>query len=389
MNIKSIEINTPKGKRKIGPGNPSFIVAEISGNHNQNYKKAEEIVHKAAEIGADAIKLQTYTADTITIDSKKPWFIEKNKDNPKEWQGVSLYELYTKGNTPWEWHKPLKKLAESLGLAFFSTPFDTTAVDFLEDLAVDFYKIASYESTDHVLLKKVASTKKPIIMSLGYPSLDETGESVALLRNLGVNNLILLHCITNYTDMLDPSNSYLATMLDIKNRYQLPVGLSDNNGGIEIPILSVALGASVVEKHLISTKDDKSNDARFSLDSEDFKEMILAIRKIEKKLGSLIYEPLNENKIKILSLDFPYIKKALGKVVYGPRSPQEEYNMRFRRSLFVIKNIKKGDVFTPENIKSIRPNNGLPTKYYEKVIGRRAAKDIEKAEPLSWDMIEQ
>ncbi|MEK7642585.1 MAG: pseudaminic acid synthase [Patescibacteria group bacterium] len=369
-------INTPKGRRKIGPGEPSFIIAEMSGNHNRNYEKAEEIVREAAKAGADAIKLQTYTADTITIDSKKPWFMEKNKENPAEWQGTSLYELYTKGNTPWEWHKPLKALAESLGLAFFSTPFDTTAVDFLEDLGVDFYKIASYESTDHLLMKKIASTGKPIIMSLGYPTRDETDESVAFLRSLGVNNLILLHCVTYYSDKLDPAQSYLATMLDMAQRYEVPVGLSDNNGGIEVPVLAIALGASVLEKHMIIAKEEGGNDSRFSLSAKNFADMVSTIRQVEKDPESFVR-------------GCPWLKEALGSVVYGPRSEQENYNMKFRRSLFVVEDIKRGETFTSQNIRSIRPNIGLETKYFWDIIGKKATRNIERAEPLSWDMIER
>lgn len=374
--MASFVIQTPKGPRTIGGTAPCFIVAEMSGNHHHNYDKAVEIVKAAAAAGADAIKLQTYTPDTITVDSKKPFFLENNGDNPPVWQGKSMYELYQSAFTPWEWHAPLKELAESLGLVFFSAPFDTTAVDFLENLGVGLYKIASYEATDHILLKKVAATKKPIIMSVGYATQAEVDESVKLLRDAGVSDISLLHCITYYSPQPDPTQAYLATMLDLRDRYRIVPGFSDNNGGIEIPTIAARVGAAIVEKHLIIDNDEGGPDAQFSLSAKNFAAMVTSIRAAEEK--NLHSSAVSSHAV-----------EAMGTVHYGPRTPQESSNLRFRRSLFVVKDMKKGEAFTPENVRSIRPSDGLETKYYDQVIGKTAAQDIEFATPVSWNLITQ
>jgi pseudaminic acid synthase len=372
-------ISTPKGLRTIGPGNPCFIVAEMSGNHHQKYEKAVEIVKAAAATGADAIKLQTYTPDTITMDSKKPWFMEHNGENPSVWQGKSMYELYQSAYTPWEWHAPLKALAESLGLVFFSAPFDVTAVDYLEDLHVPIYKIASYEATDHVLLRKIAATGKPVIMSVGYATREEVDESVALLRKNGVQNLALLHCITYYAKEPDPAQAYLSTMLDLRDRYHVVCGFSDNDGGIDLPVLSAGMGASIIEKHLIIDNEEGGPDAQFSLDAHAFASMVQAVRRAEE-------DALHGRQPQDF---FSWAATAMGSPLYGPRTLQERSNLRFRRSLFVVKDIKKGEIFTADTIRSIRPSDGLETKYYWDVLGKRALRDIERGTPLAWEFIER
>lgn len=358
--IKPFSIKTPKGKRSIGPGAPAFIVAEMSANHRQSYAKAEEIVRAAAAAGADAIKLQTYTPDTMTIDSRKPWFFVGGKDNPKAWQGKNFYDLYKTAYTPWEWHPKLQKLAERLGLVFFSSPFDATSVDFLDKLGVPLFKVASYESTDIPLLQKIAGTGKPVVMSVGFATLSEIRLSVQTLRDGGVKDLALLHCVTSYADNPKPEYSNLRTMLDMRDKFNAVVGFSDNNAGVEIPVLAAAMGAAVIEKHFVIAGDDDALDARFSLHKNDFKKMVDAIRANERIAGA---------------------------VHYGPQTPQEEYNRRFRRSLFAVEDIKKGERFTDKNVRSIRPADGLETKYYADVLGSRATRDIERGTPLTKTMV--
>lgn len=358
--MSTFTIPTPRGPRQIGDGQPCFIVAEMSCNHNQNLDTARQIVRLAAESGADAIKLQTYTPDTITIDSHQPWFVVAGKDNPDSWQGQTFYELYQKAYTPWDWHNELKELAESLGLVFFSSPFDASAVDFLESLKVPMYKIASYECTDQILLKKVGATGKPVIISVGFATAEEIVESLTTLREAGSKDIVLLQCATSYSDLPDITSVNLRTMADMRNRFDVMVGFSDNNAGIEIPLQATMLGAAVVEKHLMLDDDTTSLDARFSLGSAEFANMVKAIRRAES---------------------------ALGKVNYGPITAAETYNLRFRRSLFVVKHVKAGEIFTADNVRSIRPADGLPTKHYEAVLGRQAARDIERGTPLQWELV--
>ena len=358
IKTKTIKI----GNRLIGESNPCFIIAEVSCNHQQKYEQAVEIIKSAAAAGADAVKLQTYTQDTMTIDSRKKWFVVDAQDNPDTWKGRTFYDLYKDAYTPWEWHKPLKKLAESLGLVFFSTPFDSTAVDFLEKLKVPCYKIASYESTDIPLLKKVASTKKSVIMSVGFATQEEIDLSVETFKENGAKNIVLLQCTTSYSKTEKHENTNLRTMADMKTRYGVLTGFSDNMGGIEVPALAAAMGASVIEKHLVVKHDNSILDDRFSLDVDEFKQMVCKIRLQEK---------------------------VMGKISYGPQNQQEADNRRYRRSLFVVEDIRKEQKFTPRNVRDIRPADGLETKYYDAIIGKTASKDIEKGTPLAWNMIKE
>ena len=349
-------------KRFIGGNNPCFVVAEMSGNHNQDFETAVALVYGAKNAGADAVKLQTYTPATITLNSKKKWFMERGVDNPDSWKGKSLYELYESAYTPWDWHPKLQKIAEGLGLIFFSSPFDDTAVDFLESLNVPCYKIAAYEATDIPLLKKVASTKKPVIMSVGFSTKDEVALAVKTLRDNGTKDIVLLHCLTSYSDSPEITDAHLSTMNDLRESFGTLIGFSDNNTGIEVARVASAMGASVIEKHIMLDNQPAGPDTKFSLGESEFKKMVEAIREVEKIKGG---------------------------IVYGPRNKSEKENLRFRRSLFVTKNIKKGEKFTKENIRSVRPSDGLETKYYEEILGKMANQDIEEATPLSWELIEK
>ncbi len=358
--MPQIIIQTPKGKRKIGPGHPAFIIAEMSANHNQSFKQAVALIKAAAKAGADAVKVQTYTADTLTIDSRKKWFMVGGKDNPKAWKGQTFYELYRKAYMPWEWTPKLKKITEALGLTFFSTPFDVTAVDFLQKLKVPCYKIASYEATDTQLLKKVAATGKPVIMSVGFATLPEIKYSVEVLRKAGAKQLALLHCTTSYSSSGEGISANLKTIVDLAKRFKVVSGFSDNMGGVEIPVLAATLGANIIEKHFVIKHDKAALDDNFSLDAKTFKEMVSGIRAQEQ---------------------------ALGVVKYGPRTAAEKYNRQFRRSLFVVANVKKGEKFSLKNVRSIRPAYGLEVKYLDKVLEKTAKKDIERGTPLSWNLV--
>ncbi len=358
------------GDRKIGHGHPCFIVAELSGNHHQKYEEAAALVKAAKEAGADAVKLQTYTPDTITLNSDKKWFRVGGDDNPENWKGKTLYELYQTAYTPWEWQPKLKKLADELGILLFSTPFDETAVDFLEEMNVPCYKIASYEATDFVLLRKVAQTKKPVILSVGYASQDEVKFAVDTLRANGSGDIAVLHCVTGYSAEPKLEDMHLTNIRDLRDRFGVVSGFSDNNAGIEIPLMAAAAGASIIEKHLILDRQSGGPDAQFSLEPQELKELVKKIRTLES------------GKEKATVSDV-----ALGKVHYGPINKLEEYNKRWRRSLFAGKDIKKGELFTKENVRDVRPAFGLETRYYDQVIGKRAVKDIEFADPLSWDLI--
>jgi len=348
------------GNKTIGAGR-CFIVAEMSGNHEQNYDKAVAIIKAAVNAGADAIKLQTYTADTMTLNSDKEWFRVGGEKNPESWKGQTFYELYKKAYTPWEWFPKLKKIAEDLGLVFFSTPFDATAVDFLEKLGVPAYKIAAYESVDVPLLQRVAKTEKPVIVSVGFSTLEEVKLTVETLKMAGSKDIVILQCTTSYADKPRVGATNLRTMKDIREKFKVHSGLSDNMGGIDAPVLAASLGAVVIEKHLV-LEHGSALDDRFSLDPNEFKAMVDSIRKNETMLG---------------------------KVAYGPQTPEEKYNKNFRRSLFASADIKKGDKFTTKNIRSIRPGYGLPPKDYDRVIGKRAKQDISLGTPLSWKLIQK
>lgn len=345
----NFKIKTQKGIREIGPGQMTFIIAEMSGNHRQDIKKAYKIIDAAARAGADAIKLQTYTPDTITIDSDRPEFqIKVNK----AWKGQTLYSLYNKAYTPWNWQPKLKKYAELKGLVCFSTPFDTTAVDFLEKMDVQLYKVASFEVVDIPLLKRIGQTKKPVIMSRGMASLQELNLAIKTIKDAGCPSAAILHCISSYPAKYDEMN--LATIPDLKKRFKTTVGLSDHSPGSTATIAAVALGASVIEKHLILSRAEGGPDAAFSLEPDEFKELAESVRNAEK---------------------------TIGKPSHGAGTRESE-NIIFRKSLFVVENIKKDEKFTPQNIRSIRPGHGLEPKYYSRVIGKTARINLEKGTPL-------
>jgi len=352
--MKYITIQTPKGKRKVGPGQPTFIVAEMSGNHNQSYARAKEIIDAAAQADADAIKLQTYTADTLTINSDKKYFQIKSGSN---WSGKTLYQLYQEAYTPWNWQLKLKQYAEKKGLVLFSTPFDETAVKFLEKMKVPLYKIAGYEMADIPLLKTIARTKKPVIMSAAMATGQEVDLSVKTLRKFGTSQLAVLHCVDAYPSQ--PADMNIKTIPDIIKRFNVVSGISDHSLNNIGAIASVALGGSIIEKHLTLSRKDGGPDAKFSLEPGEFKSLVQAVRDLEK---------------------------AVGKISYG-MGKNELPNFIFRRSLFVVQYIKKGEKFTPRNVRVIRPGYGLAPKYYEKLMGKRATKDIEQGTPLTKELI--
>jgi len=333
----------------------TFIIAELSANHNQNFDIAAKSFKAAKETGADAIKIQTYTADTITLKSDKDCF--KIKGN-NLWKGKTLHELYQEAYTPWDWQPKLKKIADDLGIILFSSPFDFTAVDFLEKMDVPAYKIASFEITDIPLIKYVASKQKPIIISTGIAELEDIELAVETCRAEGNTQIALLKCTSSYPAPFEDIN--LRTIPDIKKRFDTVVGLSDHTLGISIPIAAVSLGARIVEKHFILDKSIGGPDAAFSIEPKEFKQMVDSIREVEKSLGQVTYE-IND-KVKASRV--------------------------FARSLFVVENIKKGELLTNINIKSIRPSDGLHPKHYNEVLGKKAKTNIGKGTPLSWDLIE-
>ena len=269
------------GDRTVGEGQPAFIVAEVSCNHQQNYAQAEAIVRAAARAGADAVKLQTYTPDTMTLDSKKKWFRVDGDTNPDNWKGKTFYDLYKEAYTPWDWHPKLQKIAHELGLEFFSSPFDKTAVEFLTGLKVPVFKIAAYESTDIPLLREVAKTGKPVIVSVGFATLDEVAQAVKTLRDAGAKDIAVLHCTTSYADKERREGTHLRTMEDLRKQFDVVVGFSDNMGGVKAPALAAAMGASIIEKHLVVKHNPAVLDDRFSLDPEEFTEMVRLIREQE------------------------------------------------------------------------------------------------------------
>lgn len=345
-----IEINS----RKIGTDHPVYIVAEISANHNQKFDQAVELIKAAKEAGADAIKFQTYTPDTMTIKSDRPEF---RIGGGTLWDGKTLYDLYAEAYTPWEWQPKLKEVAANLGLDFFSTAFDPTAVDFLEEIGVLVHKIASFEIVDIPLIEKMARTGKPLIISTGMATLGEIEEAVRAARNAGATQIALLKCTSAYPS--PPEEMNLRTIPHLAESFGVPVGLSDHTLGIAVPVAAVALGACIVEKHFTLSRDIPGPDSAFSLEPHEFKAMVEAIRTAEK---------------------------ALGKVHYGV-SEREAESRVFRRSLFVVKDMKAGEVFTEENVRSIRPGHGLHPRYLKEVLGRRATQDISAGTPLTWSMV--
>lgn len=341
------------GNRVIGNGAPCYIIAEMSANHAGSLERAIEIIHAAKNSGADCVKIQTYTPDTMTIDSDKEYF----KINEGTWKGENLYKLYKKAYTPWEWQKRLKEETERVGLDFLSTPFDKSSVDFLEDLGVNFYKIASFELTDLPLIKYIASKGKPVILSTGMGTLDEIEEAVKAVRNAGNDKLCLLKCSSAYPAV--PGDMNLLTIQHLKEIFGVPAGLSDHTLGSVGAVTAVALGAKVIEKHFCISREVENPDSSFSMEPHEFEQMVKDIRISERAVGKVSYES----------------------------SVGEKTNRIFRRSIFVVKDIKEGDLFTEENIRVIRPAYGLEPKYYEDILGKSAAREIERGTPLDWNMV--
>ncbi len=352
--MQTITVKTPRGIRKIGPKAPVFIIAEISGNHNHSIKRAYKIIDAAAKAKVDAVKLQTYTADTLTIDCDNKYFqIRTNK----AWKGQTLHSLYQKAYTPWEWQPKLKKYAESKGLLCFSTPFDETAVDFLEKMDVQLYKIASFEIIDIPLLEKIGKTRKPVIMSRGMASIPEINLALNTLRINGCPQIALLHCVSAYPAKSEEMN--LLTIPDIQKRFNVITGLSDHTLGINAAIASVSLGASIIEKHVTLCHADGGPDAGFSLEPGELKKMVDGIQDVEKSLGKPSYKVGSD----------------------------ESQNIVFRRSLFAVKDIEKGAKITRDNVRSIRPGHGLAPKYLSTIINKKSIRKIKRGTPLTRDLI--
>lgn len=345
---------TPRGPRSIGPGEPVFVVAELSGNHNQDKQRALALVDAAAAAGADAIKLQTYTPDTLTIDSDKPYF---RVDVAGAWQGDTLYSLYQKAYTPWAWHAELRERARSHGLPLFSSPFDETAVDFLEELQVPLYKVASLEIRDVALLRRIGRTRKPVIISRGASSLADIELALTSLRDAGAPDVVVLHCVSAYP--AHPSEMNLRTIPDLARRFDVIAGLSDHTLGTTVAIASVALGAQLIEKHLTLRRADGGPDAEFSLEPDEFSALVRGVRDASQALGQASYETRG----------------------------REAEIQAYRRSLFVVADVQAGDVFGPHNVRAIRPGQGLPPQYLERVLGKRATSAIERGTPLQLEHV--
>jgi pseudaminic acid synthase len=350
MMARNIQI----GNRSIGPDAPVFVIAELSANHNQNFEQAVRIIHAAKDAGADAVKLQTYTADTITFRSDKDCF---RIAGGTLWDGRILHDLYREAYTPWEWQPKLKQVAEDLGLQLFSSAFDDTAVDFLERMNVPAHKVASFELVDIGLVQKMARTGKPLIMSTGMASEGEIDEAVKAARQAGASDIALLKCTSAYP--APPEEANLRTIPELARRFDCPAGLSDHTIGTAVPIAAVALGACIIEKHLCLSRADGGPDSGFSLEPREFKEMVDAVRIAEL---------------------------ALGFVQFGAGA-REANGLKFRRSLFVVENVKRGEAFTKSNVRSIRPANGLHPRHLEEVLGHSAACDIEGGTPLEWKLV--
>ncbi|KAB2914711.1 MAG: pseudaminic acid synthase [Bacteroidetes bacterium] len=339
----------------IGTGHKPFVIAEMSGNHNQSIERAIAIIDAAADAGAHAVKLQTYTPDTMTINAAGGLFDINDPDSL--WKGRNLYDLYKEAHTPWEWHKPLFDHARKRGLMIFSTPFDESAVDFLEELGVGAYKIASFENTDWPLLKKVAATGKPVIMSTGLATITDLDEAVRTLRDAGCKDLVLLKCTSTYP--ATPENTHLATIPHMRELFKCHIGLSDHTMGIGAAVAAVALGARVVEKHFTLRRADGGVDSTFSIEPEELKNLV-----IESERAFL----------------------AMGQVFYGVQEAEKK-SLRFKRSLYVVKDVKAGDTFTADNLRVIRPGDGMQPKFYETILGKTASRDIKAGTPLTWEVL--
>ena len=341
--------------REIGLNCAPFIIAEMSGNHNQSLERALEIVKAAAKTGAHALKIQTYTPDTMTLDLDEREF---HISDPKSlWAGTSLYELYGKAYTPWEWHKPIFDRARQLGIIVFSTPFDDTAVDFLESLDVPCYKIASFENTDLPLIRRVAATGKPLMISTGMATVAELDETVRAAREAGCEHLILLKCTSAYPAL--PEHANLLTIPHLRELFRCEVGLSDHTMGMGVSVASVALGATVIEKHFTLNRADGGVDSAFSMEPAEMARLVVETERAWQ---------------------------ALGQVCYGP-TEAEKGSIQFRRSLYVVKDMKAGDRLIPDNLRVIRPGRGLAPKHYELVLGRRVVKDVKRGTPVSWGLL--
>jgi len=341
--------------RAIGMKHKPFIIAEMSGNHNQSLGRALEIVDAAAKSGVDALKIQTYTPDTMTLDLNKNEFLISNQESL--WHGNSLYELYQKAYTPWEWHEAIFNRCKEHGIIGFSTPFDATAVDFLETLNVPLYKIASFENTDLPLIRKIAATGKPMIISTGMATIAELAETAQVAKEAGCAELILLKCTSTYP--ASPENSNVITIPHMRDLFDCQVGLSDHTLGVGVAIASVVLGATVIEKHFTLARSDGGVDAAFSLEPS---EMQLLVTETERAW------------------------QALGKISYGA-TEKELASLRFRRSLYVVEDMKQGDIFSANNLKAIRPGLGLLPKYLEKFLGKKVNCDVLKGTPLNWELL--
>jgi pseudaminic acid synthase len=346
------EINL--GGKMVGPKHPPFIIAEMSGNHNQSLERALQIVEAAAMAGAHALKIQTYTADTMTINLDTTDF--QINDQTSLWTGNNLYKLYQQAYTPWEWHKPIFDRTLELGMIPFSTPFDETAVDFLEDLNVPMYKIASFENNDIPLIKKVAATGKPMIISTGMATIAELKETVHTARAFGCQDIVLLKCTSTYP--ASPENTNIVTIPHMRELFQCQVGLSDHTMGIGVSIGSVVLGATVIEKHFTISRFEKGVDSAFSMELDEMKSLVIETERVWQ---------------------------ALGQVNYGPTA-EEKNSLKFRRSIYIVKDVKAGDILTKYNLKVIRPGFGLAPKYYEQLLGKKVGKEIKAGTPTDWSL---
>lgn len=354
--IDDQEWNLKLGKHEIGPTHLPFVVAELSGNHNESLGRAIEIVERVAESGAHAVKLQTYTPDTMTLDLAAGEFVVDDESSP--WHGETLYELYRRAHTPWEWHEEIFARANELGLVAFSTPFDETAVDFLETLNVPAYKIASFECVDLPLIRKAASTGKPLIISTGMATIAEIGDAVSVARDAGCRDLILLKCTSSYP--APPEESNLATIPQLRATFGCEVGLSDHTLGIGTAVASVALGATLIEKHVTSSRADGGVDSSFSLEAVE---------------------------LKILVAETARAWRALGVVHFGP-TESERNALGFRRSLYVTRDMSAGERLTPQNLKAIRPGRGMAPKYLCDLLGKRVARNVKRGTPFGWNLLE-
>lgn len=343
------------GHKEIGQHTKPFIIAEMSGNHNQSLERALHLVELAAEAGVDALKLQTYTPDTITLDVHTGEFFIQDDSNL--WKGNSLYNLYKEAYTPWEWHKAIFDKANKLGLLAFSSPFDETAVHFLESLNVPAYKIASFENVDLPLIRKVARTGKPTIISTGMATAAEIDEAVSAFKEEGNEQLILLKCTSTYP--ATPMNSNLATIPHMRELFGTEIGLSDHTMGVGVSIAAVTLGATVIEKHFTTSRADGGVDSAFSMEPYELK---MLVEETERAWQSL------------------------GKVSYGPTSPEKD-SIKFRRSLYIGEDLKAGDILTENNVRNVRPGLGLPPKYFDLVLGKAIKQDVQKGTPLSWELL--